>query len=63
MQPSAPRWRQQLAFRDALRRDRVLAAEYGVLKQELAGRHGDDREAYTKGKTAFVSHVLGEDIV
>ena len=48
----------QLAFRDALRADAGLAADYGALKQSLLVRHGDDREAYTEAKTAFVARVL-----
>lgn len=54
----SPRWRQQLDFRDALRADPELAAEYGRLKASLAVRHADDREAYTRGKGEFVRGVL-----
>lgn len=52
------RWREQLAFRDALRADPALAREYARLKHLLAGRHATDREAYTAGKAAFVRRVL-----
>lgn len=51
-------WRERLAFRDRLRADAGLAAEYGALKTHLAQRHPDDREAYTDGKGPFIDRVL-----
>ena len=57
--PGSPAWRDQLAFRDALRGDPALAARYAALKAELAAAHADDREAYTSGKADFVAAVLG----
>lgn len=51
-------WRERLAFRDALRRDDALAAEYEELKLRLAREHRDDVAAYTDGKRAFVARVL-----
>ena len=53
-----PRWAEQLAFRDALRRDGQLAREYADLKRLLAARHAGDREAYTAAKAAFVANAL-----
>jgi len=47
-----------LAFRNQLRANPALAAAYMVLKRELARRHPTDREAYTRGKDAFVAAVL-----
>jgi GrpB-like predicted nucleotidyltransferase (UPF0157 family) len=58
MTASNRRWRQQLAFRDALRADPALVDAYGQLKIQLAGAHHDDREAYTAGKRQFVHDVL-----
>jgi GrpB-like predicted nucleotidyltransferase (UPF0157 family) len=52
------RYRDELAFRDALRADQRLAAEYAELKRDLAARFRDDREAYTEAKGEFVSRVL-----
>ena len=52
------RWREQLAFRDALRADLALVRRYAQLKQALAADHADDREAYTAGKAEFVRDVL-----
>jgi len=54
-----PRWAEQLAFRDALRRDDELARRYGDLKRRLAAAHADDREAYTEAKGEFVKDALG----
>jgi GrpB-like predicted nucleotidyltransferase (UPF0157 family) len=52
------RWIECLAFRDAMRCDPTLAAEYAALKKRLAERFRFDREAYTDGKTPFVERVL-----
>jgi GrpB-like predicted nucleotidyltransferase (UPF0157 family) len=49
----------ELEFRDALRADARLARRYARLKDDLALRYADDREAYTEAKTQFVSEVLG----
>jgi GrpB-like predicted nucleotidyltransferase (UPF0157 family) len=51
-------WRERLAFRDALRTDAGLLAEYQALKMRLAERHTQDLAAYTAGKRAFVTRVL-----
>ena len=47
--------RAQLAFRNRLRASQGFAAEYEVLKRELALRYRDDRPGYTEAKTAFVT--------
>ena len=52
-------WRERLGFRDALRAEPELAAEYEALKLRLA-REAPDRRAYTDGKRAFVRRVLVE---
>lgn len=46
-----------LRFRDALRADAGLAADYATLKRDLAERMPDDREGYTAAKTAFIARV------
>jgi GrpB-like predicted nucleotidyltransferase (UPF0157 family) len=51
-------WRERLAFRDALRANPALAAEYQALKLQLAQEHREDVAAYTAGKRAFVARVL-----
>ncbi len=53
-----PRWADQIAFRDALRRDDRLARSYEDLKRRLAARHTGDREAYTAAKAEFVADAL-----
>lgn len=49
-----------LAFRDHLRENPDVAAEYESLKRELAENHPDDRETYTERKSAFVGRVLDD---
>lgn len=56
------RYREELAFRDRLRDDPKIAAEYIALKQGLATRFVHDREAYTDAKSNFVHRVLGQGI-
>ena len=48
----------QVRFRDLLVSDPRLAAEYVVLKRELAARYRDDRPSYTDGKTDFIAAAL-----
>ena len=57
-EPESDLWRERLAFRDALRADPALAAEYEGLKRRLAGEHAEDAHAYVTGKRAFVADVL-----
>jgi len=52
-------WHEHLLFRDALRRDAGLAAEYVALKHRLAAELRDDREGYTNAKGPFISAVVG----
>jgi GrpB-like predicted nucleotidyltransferase (UPF0157 family) len=47
-----------LRFRDWLRSNRDGAAAYGRLKANLAGAFPNDRERYTRGKTAFIEAAL-----
>jgi GrpB-like predicted nucleotidyltransferase (UPF0157 family) len=47
-----------LAFRDALRADPALAAEYAALKDRLAAANPTDREAYTDAKADFVAAAV-----
>jgi len=50
--------RRHVLFRDLLRSDPVLRANYAALKHDLAARHSLDREAYAKGKDAFVDAAV-----
>jgi GrpB-like predicted nucleotidyltransferase (UPF0157 family) len=58
MKPDAPRWNQQIAFRDALRSDRSLAADYAALKRTLSSEHANDRGAYTAAKGDFIRAII-----
>lgn len=56
-------WKGWLAFRDVLRVEPELAAEYGALKREMADRYGHDpnqRDEYRNGKAAFITHVTAQ---
>jgi GrpB-like predicted nucleotidyltransferase (UPF0157 family) len=57
--PGSEAWREELAFRDALRAEPETAHAYEELKRRLADEHATDREAYTVAKTEFVESVLG----
>lgn len=50
--------REHLCFRDALRQNPGLAAEYAALKRALAEQYRHDRDAYTEAKTGFIRSVL-----
>jgi GrpB-like predicted nucleotidyltransferase (UPF0157 family) len=54
--------RDHLAFRDFLRRNPAVAAEYAALKRELAAAHDgltlESQERYSLSKTEFVRSVL-----
>lgn len=50
-------WRERLAFRDALRADPALAAEYAELKKRLADQCEDGAD-YSARKRGFVERVL-----
>jgi GrpB-like predicted nucleotidyltransferase (UPF0157 family) len=52
------RYRDELSFRDQLRADPALAESYAALKRELATRYPRDRDAYTGGKSTFISRCL-----
>ena len=54
----SPLWADRITFRDYLRSDPEAATEYAALKRQLATRFEFDREAYTDGKSAFVTGVL-----
>jgi GrpB-like predicted nucleotidyltransferase (UPF0157 family) len=53
-------WHEWLKFRNALRSNPQLAAEYAALKAQLAAMHPKDREAYTDAKAKFVCAVVRE---
>lgn len=50
--------REHLVFRDYLRSHPEAAADYVDLKRELAARFPADRDAYSRGKSAFVRSIV-----
>jgi GrpB-like predicted nucleotidyltransferase (UPF0157 family) len=54
-------WHERLRFRDHLRAHPEARAAYATLKQQLAARHRDDREAYTEQKTSFIQTILASE--
>jgi GrpB-like predicted nucleotidyltransferase (UPF0157 family) len=57
-EPGSDLWRERLAFRDALRADPELAAEYADLKARLSAEHGVCDPSYARDKRSFVARVL-----
>lgn len=53
----------ELSFRDLLRGNPELTRRYALLKDSLASRYPNDRDAYTDGKTEFVAEVLRQNAV
>jgi GrpB-like predicted nucleotidyltransferase (UPF0157 family) len=51
-------WDARIAFRDCLRSNPRIAAEYAALKKDLARVHREDREAYTEAKGPFIAETL-----
>ncbi len=51
-------WREYLAFRDALRADAALRAQYHDLKLRLAAVHALDKAAYSAAKDPFIQSVV-----
>jgi len=56
VEPGFPQW-EALLFRDHLIAHPETAREYGELKRHLSKAYPDDRVAYTREKTAFVTRV------
>lgn len=58
LEPTHAHWQRSLVFRDYLRAHPDEAARYHLLKLHLAERHRTDREAYTRGKDAYVLAII-----
>lgn len=54
--------REHLCFRDALRQNPELAAEYTALKRVLAEEYRHDRDAYTEAKTGFIRSAVARTL-
>lgn len=57
-EPGSDLWRERLAFRDALRADPTLLAEYEALKLRFAAEDPGTDGGYTAAKRPFVARVL-----
>ena len=53
----ASQW-DRVVFRDYLRGHVDAQREYAQLKRDLASRYPDDREAYTRAKTVFITEAV-----
>jgi GrpB-like predicted nucleotidyltransferase (UPF0157 family) len=53
-------WRDHIAFRDVLRRDTKLAADYVALKSRLAAKYKLQPKRYTDAKGPFINAVVQE---
>lgn len=51
-------WQEHIAFRNALRSDSSLLAEYHSLKIELAARFPNDKSSYAAAKAPFIRSAL-----
>jgi GrpB-like predicted nucleotidyltransferase (UPF0157 family) len=58
VETGSPAYRRRLAFRDALRADPALRERYTRLKEDLAARFHDDRDAYTRAKAEFIDSAI-----
>lgn len=53
-------WKNQLLFRDYLRKHDDVKNEYTKLKSELAKKYADNRDEYTERKSKFVISIIEE---
>ena len=51
-------WKNQLLFRDYLRKHKDVVKKYNELKEELAEKYKDDRKKYVAGKDKFIKSVI-----
>jgi GrpB-like predicted nucleotidyltransferase (UPF0157 family) len=54
----SPLWKERIKFRDILRSNYKVAKEYLTLKEDLASKYKNDREAYTDLKWPFIQQTL-----
>ena len=58
VEETSDEWTKLILFRDYLRSDQRVAAEYARLKATLLGRLAGDRVAYQAAKAAYIARVL-----
>lgn len=51
-------WKNDLAFRDYLRKNKKRAEQYASLKKELVKKFTDNRATYTASKTKFIHETI-----
>ena len=51
-------WKNDLLFRDYIRKNSVRAGQYTKLKEKLAKKYHNNREAYTRNKEQFINDTL-----
>jgi len=51
-------WKNNLLFRNYIRKNPARAKQYTELKKELAEKYADDRGTYTKNKEQFINDTL-----
>ena len=51
-------WKNDLTFRDFLRKDKKRAKQYSELKQDLAAKYADNRATYTASKADFIHQTI-----
>jgi len=51
-------WKNQIFFRDYLRKYKDIVKKYNELKEELAEKYKNDRKKYVAGKDRFIKSIL-----
>lgn len=52
--------KRHIMFRDILRKHPLLLSEYAKLKFQLANKYRNNRQAYSAGKTEFITRIMNE---
>lgn len=55
-------WNRYISFRESLRNNQRLAAEYAKLKAEIVEKYPTGRAVYTEQKTDFINRVLEQQL-
>jgi len=51
-------WKNQIIFRDYLRKNKKIVKKYNELKEELAEKYKNDRKKYVAGKDKFIKSII-----
>ena len=55
-------WKNHILFRNYLRKHKKAVKEYNELKEKLAEKYRDDRDAYTVEKAIFIQKILKKSL-